>query len=89
MKQLELFEVVEEIRKEKKSIYSHIDAIENMLKNASSEEEKRNLYLELSPKLSRYYALLQKHNEQLLESIKIYYKEMEGGTHNLSALREI
>lgn len=88
-KTVELYEVVEEIRREKKSIYFHIENIEDIIKKASSDEERKQLYLELSPKLSRYYALLQKHNEQLLDAIRIFYKDMDGGSFTLDSLQDI
>lgn len=77
MARLELSEVVNGILNEKASINQHIQTIEKLLNSAQTEDELRSLYVELSPKLSRFYTLLQKHNEQLLEAIKIYYKEEE------------
>jgi uncharacterized protein (DUF2344 family) len=64
-------EVVDSIKKEKEAIQKHITAIEFILEQETNNDKKLDLYLSLSSKLTKYYSLLQKHNEQLLDAIEL------------------
>jgi len=64
-------DVIKQINKEKDGIQKHIDVIEKMITDETNAEKKADLYMAYSAKLAKFYSLLQKSSEQLIDALKV------------------
>lgn len=72
-------DIVKQITEEKAGIQKHIDAIESILNAPGLNlDKKADLYLAHGPKLAKFYSLLQKGSEQLIDALRA---DPDGGDH--------
>lgn len=64
-------DVIKQIEKEKAGIQKHIDVIEKVLDDEKDEGKKSDLYMAHSAKLAKFYSLLQKSSEQMIDALKV------------------
>lgn len=64
-------DVIKQIEKEKAGIQKHIDVIEKILDDEKDEGRKSDLYMAYSAKLAKFYSLLQKSSEQMIDALKV------------------
>lgn len=65
-------DVIKQINEEKAGVQKHINEIEAILNDATlTLDKKTELYLALGPKLAKFYSLLQKSSEQLIDALRV------------------